>query len=220
MFDGVIFDCDGVLVDSERLGVHIDREVLREVGLEFTIEDVVSTFMGKSDTYFIEKVESLLGKPTPDGWLEKIALRYKEVFEQELTAVPGIEDALDAITIPSCVASSGTREKMRFTLGKTGLLTRFENRLFSSTQVENGKPQPDLFLFAANQMGWQPSRCVVVEDSQAGVQAALAAGMRVVAYAGGFLDHDDFRHENLVVIREMRELPRFISEPSLWLKNL
>lgn len=220
MFDGVIFDCDGVLVDSERLGVHIDREVLREVGLEFTVEEVVSTFMGKSETYFIETVESLLGESTPDGWLEKIALRYREAFERELTAVPGIEAALDEITIPTCVASSGTHEKMRFTLGKTGLLSRFENRLFSSTQVENGKPEPDLFLFAANQMGWQPSRCLVVEDSKAGVQAALAAGMRVAAYAGGFLEHDDIKHENLVVIREMRELPRVLIEPSLWSKNL
>jgi beta-phosphoglucomutase-like phosphatase (HAD superfamily) len=108
---------------------------------------------------------------------------------------------------------------MRFTLGKTGLLPRFENQLFSSTQVERGKPHPDLFLFAASQMGWAPSSCVVVEDSQAGVQAGLAAGMKVVAYAGGFLSHDEVEHENLLVIQHMAELPRLLSEPSLWSRN-
>jgi beta-phosphoglucomutase-like phosphatase (HAD superfamily) len=108
---------------------------------------------------------------------------------------------------------------MRFTLGKTGLLNRFQNKLFSATEVERGKPHPDLFLYASSQMGWAPERCAVVEDSQAGVQAGLAAGMKVVAYAGGFLNHDDVEHENLVVIQHMSELPRLLSEPSLWSKN-
>lgn len=219
MFEGIIFDCDGVLVDSERIGVHIDRQVLKEVGLEFTIEEVVQNFMGKSDKYFIETVETMIGKPVPENWLDEIGKRYHDAFERDLTAVPGIEQALDAISTQSCVASSGTHEKMRFTLGKTGLLPRFENQLFSSTQVERGKPHPDLFLFAARQMGWAPSSCVVVEDSQAGVQAGLAAGMKVVAYAGGFLSHDEVEHENLVVIQHMAELPRLLSEPSLWLRN-
>lgn len=219
MFAGIIFDCDGVLVDSERIGVHIDRQVLKEVGLEFTLEEVVHNFMGKSDQYFIETVETMIGKPVPENWLEEIGRRYNEAFEKELTAVPGIEQALDAITIKSCVASSGTHEKMRYTLGKTGLLPRFADQLFSATQVERGKPHPDLFLFAAHQMGWSPASCVVVEDSQAGVQAGLAAGMKVVAYAGGFLSHDEIEHQNLVVIQHMAELPVLLSEPSLWSKN-
>lgn len=219
MFDGIIFDCDGVLVDSERLGVHIDRQVLKEVGLDFTIEEIVSTFMGKSDTHFIDTVESLLGRPAPENWLEEISRRYNEAFERELTPVPGVVEALNQLTLPHCVASSGTHEKMNFTLGKTGLLNRFENLLFSSTQVSRGKPHPDLFLFAADQMGWKPERCLVVEDSEAGVQAGLAAGMKVAAYAGGFLKHDNTEHENLIVIQEMAELPRLVSEPSLWLRN-
>lgn len=220
MFDGIIFDCDGVLVDSERIGVHIDRQVLADVGLDFTIEEVVGHFMGKSDKHFVDTVESMIGKPVPENWLDEIAGRYHEAFESELTAVPGIVEALNELELPYCVASSGTHEKMRFTLGKTGLLSRFENKLFSSTQVSRGKPHPDLFLFAAEQMGWQPSRCLVVEDSGAGVQAGLAAGMKVAAYAGGFLKHDDQDHENLVVIQEMSELTRVINEPSLWSKSL
>ena len=218
MFDGIIFDCDGVLVDSERIGVHIDQKVLAEIGLSFTVEDVVKTFMGKSDVFFIETVEQMLGKPAPENFLEGIANRYREEFEKDLVPVPGIVEALDCIEIPFCVASSGTHEKMNFTLGITGLLDRFQGKLFSSTQVARGKPHPDLFLFAANEMGWNPSRCLVVEDSEAGVQAGLAAGMKVAAYAGGFLDHDDSEHENLVVIQKMTELPPLISEPSLWSK--
>jgi len=218
MFDGIIFDCDGVLVDSERIGVHIDQKVLAEIGLSFTVEDVVKTFMGKSDVFFIETVEQMLGKPAPENFLEGIANHYREEFEKDLVPVPGIVEALDCIEIPFCVASSGTHEKMNFTLGITGLLDRFQGKLFSSTQVARGKPHPDLFLFAANEMGWNPSRCLVVEDSEAGVQAGLAAGMKVAAYAGGFLDHDDSEHENLVVIQKMTELPPLISEPSLWSK--
>lgn len=219
MFDGVIFDCDGVLVDSEKIGVHIDRKVLAEVGLNFTVEEVVANFMGKSDKYFIETVESMIGKPVPNNWLEEISRRYQEAFENELTPVPGIVAALDELELPHCVASSGSHEKMRFTLGKTGLLERFENKLFSSTQVERGKPHPDLFLFAAKQMGWEPERCLVVEDSHAGVEAGLAAGMKVAAYAGGFLKHDDRSHQNLVVIQEMAALKRVLSEPLLWSAN-
>lgn len=219
MFDGVIFDCDGVLVDSERIGVHIDRKVLSEVGLDLTVDEIVKTFVGKSDQFFVETVESMIGRPVPENWLDEIGRRYSEAFENGLTPVPGIEAALEQIALPHCVASSGTQDKMRMTLGKTGLLPKFEGRLFSSTQVSRGKPYPDLFLFAADQMGWDAMRCVVVEDSDAGVEAGLAAGMRVIAYAGGFLKHEEKEHENLLVIQAMSELPSALSEPSLWLGN-
>lgn len=220
MFDGVIFDCDGVLVDSERIGVLIDQRALRDVGIDFTIEEVIENFMGKSNSHFVETVERLIGKAVPNNWLAEIEQQYLEAFEKQLTVVPGIVEVLDQLHLPHCVASSGTHQKMRFTLGKTGLLSRFENKLFSSTQVARGKPDPDLFLFAAEQMGWQPSRCLVVEDSGAGVKAGLAAGMKVAAYAGGFLKHDNQDHGNLVVIQEMSELTRVINEPSLWSKSL
>lgn len=219
MFDGVIFDCDGVLVDTERIGVHIDQRALKAIGLDFTIDEIVESFMGKSDSHFVETVERLIGKAVPENWLSDIKSKYIEAFEHELTPVPGISEALAEIKYPTCVASSGTHEKMRFTLGKTGLLEKFENRLFSSTQVARGKPHPDLFLFAAEQMGWEASRCVVVEDSQAGVEAGLAAGMTVVAYAGGLAKHDRIQNQRLLVIQSMEELPRLLSEPSPWSKS-
>ncbi|MFD0593348.1 HAD family hydrolase [Catellatospora coxensis] len=111
--------------------------------------------------------------------------RQLAAHEAGLVPVPGIVEALNAITLPTCVASSGRHDKMRNTLGITGLYERFEGRIFSATEVANGKPAPDLFLHAAARMGADPARCVVVEDSRPGVQAARAAGMRVLAYAGG-----------------------------------
>lgn len=219
MLDGVIFDCDGVLVDSERIGVLIDQRVLKELGLNFTVDEIVEKFMGKSDAYFIETVEALLGNPVPDDWLAEINRQYLEAFEAQLEPVPGIVEALSLIQKPFCVASSGTKEKMRFTLGRTGLLGAFEGKLFSSSEVARGKPHPDVFLFAAEQMGWEASKCLVVEDSQAGVEAGLAAGMRVVAYAGGFAKHDQFQHERLLVIQDMNELPLIVNEPLPWSKN-
>lgn len=220
MFDGVIFDCDGVLVDSEKIAVKIDHEMLREVGLDITIDDVVHHFLGKSEAHFVEVAQGLLGAPLPEGWLSDNAARYKHAFERELTAVKGIEGVLENLSLPYCVASNGTHEKMRLTLGKTGLLPLFEDSMFSSTQVSRGKPHPDLFLFAAEQMGWTVGNCLVVEDSKTGVEAALAAGMRVVAYAGGFIKHDDFGHENLRVIQDMNQLLDLLSEPLLWSKSL
>jgi HAD superfamily hydrolase (TIGR01509 family) len=155
----------------------------------------------------------------PANWLKENEARYTQAFESELTAVPGIETVLGNLTLPFCVASNGSHEKMRLTLGKTGLLPLFENRMFSSTQVLRGKPHPDLFLFAAESMGWHASSCLVVEDSKTGVEAALSAGMRVAAFAGGFVKHNEFTHKNLRVIQEMDQVLELLTEPSLWSKN-
>jgi HAD superfamily hydrolase (TIGR01509 family) len=219
LFEGVIFDCDGVLVDSEKIAVKIDHEMLREAGLEITIDEVVHHFLGKSESHFVEVAEDLLGASLPANWLKENEARYKQAFETELTTVQGIEAVLRNLTLPFCVASNGSHEKMRLTLGKTGLLPMFENRMFSSTQVLRGKPHPDLFLFAAETMGWQASSCLVVEDSKTGVEAALSAGMRVAAFAGGFVKHNEFTHKNLRVIHEMDQLLELLTEPSLWSRS-
>lgn len=130
----------------------------------------------------------------------------------ELTAVPGIVDALDALThLPTCVASSGSHDKMRFTLGMTGLYQRFEGSIFSATEVEHGKPAPDLFLHAAQQMGVAPAACAVVEDSQYGLQAARAAGMRAFAYAGGMTPAHRLEGPGTVIFDDMRELPGLLT---------
>ena len=130
-----------------------------------------------------QEIERHLGRAI--DWDAEFEVRYREVFERELIAVPGVVEALDSITTPVCVASSGSHDKMRFTLGRTGLLDRFDGRIFSVDQVAQGKPAPDVFLFAAEQMGVSPERCAVVEDSVSGVTAGVAAGMAVFAFAGG-----------------------------------
>ncbi len=132
-------------------------------------------------------------------------------FETELRPVPGIAAALDAITLPNCVASSASIEKMRVTLGQTGLWDRFEGRIFSATEVEHGKPAPDLFLHAASSMGWEPADCAVVEDSPAGVKAGLAAGMTVFGYAG---TTPAALLEGARVFTDMAELPALLQPPS------
>lgn len=210
-FEGVIFDCDGVLVDSEVIALEIDHQMLAEIGWPLTKDQIIAAFLGKSDKYFVETVEAELGISLPENWASETTRRYREAFHESLKPVAGIEEALSLILIDKCVASSGTHEKMNFTLGLTGLLDHFDSKLFSSTQVSRGKPHPDLFLFAADQMGWQSSNCVVVEDSDAGVQAALAAGMKVVAYAGGFLDHQGWDNANVKVIDSMLQLPAVVS---------
>jgi HAD superfamily hydrolase (TIGR01509 family) len=121
--------------------------------------------------------------------------------------VPGVIEALDQITIPACVASSGTHERMRFTLGLTGLLGRFHGRIFSAAEVEHGKPAPDIFLHAAEKMGIAPNRCAVVEDSVSGVRAGLAAQMSVFAFAGGVTSETQLALGEACVFHDMGALP-------------
>jgi HAD superfamily hydrolase (TIGR01509 family) len=204
-FDLVIFDCDGVLVDSERLAVRTEAEILSSLGWPLTEADIVERFVGRSATYMHQEIERHLGRSI--DWDAEFEPRYREVFERELVSVPGITEALDVITAPMCVASSGSHDKMRFTLGKTGLLDRFDGRIFSVDQVAHGKPAPDIFLFAAETMGAAPDRCAVVEDSASGVTAGLAAGMAVFAFAGGVTSAELLSIEGAVVFDNMKDLP-------------
>ncbi len=207
--DLVIFDCDGVLVDSERLAVRVESQLLGELGWPLTEDEVLDRFVGRSDAHMIAAIEAQLGRPVPD-FTEQYLTRLHAAFDDELTAVDGVVAALDAIDagrLRSCVASSGTHTKMARTLGLTGLWERFDGRIFSATEVERGKPAPDLFLFAAAAMGVAPGSCTVVEDSRAGVAAARAAGMQVVGYAGGLTPASWLEGPDTVVISDMSELP-------------
>jgi HAD superfamily hydrolase (TIGR01509 family) len=203
----VIFDCDGVLVDSERLAVKVDVRVLSELGWSLTEAEVVERFVGRSDSDTKAAIEAHLGRRLPAGWDERYRRLCEEAFEDALAPVEGVLEALDRITLPSCVASSGTHEHLRYTLGSTGLYERFAGRIFSAEDVARGKPFPDLFLHAAERMGFQPAACVVVEDSRSGVEAARAAGMRVLAFAGGLTSAVLLDGPNTVVFEDMRELP-------------
>ena len=206
-FDLVLFDCDGVLVDSERLAVRVDVQVLASLGWHLTEAEVVERFVGKSDAHMKREVEAHLGRGLPDGWDHAFRDAYLDAFRRELRPVEGVVEALDRIAVTACVASSGSHEKMRFTLGLTGLLDRFAGRIFSATEVANGKPAPDLFLHAAARMGADPSRCAVVEDSRFGVAAARAAGMASFGYAGGLTPAAWLEGPGTVVFTDMRELP-------------
>jgi HAD superfamily hydrolase (TIGR01509 family) len=198
-----------VLVDSERANVEIEAELLTELGWPLTPAGVAELFLGRTDEYMRVTIENRL-PGLPRDWERRLDERYAEV-QAKLEPVVGIREALDRISIPSCVASSGTHEKMRRTLGATGLYERFEGRIFSASEVEHGKPAPDLFLHAAERMGVAPAACAVVEDSPFGVEAALAAGMTAFAYAGGVLPAERLQEAH-VVFDDMRELPTLLSD--------
>jgi HAD superfamily hydrolase (TIGR01509 family) len=211
-FELVIFDCDGVLVDSEHLAVRVESRYLTELGWPLSEAEVFERFTGQTDAYMHEAIEAQLGDRLPQGWKEQFHARYREAFAAELAPVDGIVEVLDQLTIPTCVASSGSHDKLRFTLGHTGLYQRFEGRIFSGYEVANGKPAPDLFLHAAARMGAEPPRCAVVEDTLFGVQAARAAGMRAFGYAGGMTRPERLEGHVTTVFDHMRELPRLLAD--------
>jgi HAD superfamily hydrolase (TIGR01509 family) len=212
-FDLVIFDCDGVLVDSERLAVRLEAEILTGLGWPMTESDVIDRFVGRSAASMHQEIERHLGRSV--DWNVEFERRYEDVFRRELVPVPGIVEALDEIAIPTCVASSASHEKMAFTLGITGLFDRFAGRIFSVDDVEQGKPAPDVFLHAAQQSGVPPGRCAVVEDSVSGVTAGLAAHMAVFAFAGGVTDASRLAFGGAVVFEAMRELPALLNDARL-----
>jgi HAD superfamily hydrolase (TIGR01509 family) len=210
-FELVIFDCDGVLVDSERIAIRVEARFLGELGWPLTEAEIVERFMGHTSEYMDQAIEAQLGGRLPEDWKDQFHRRYREAFTAELVPVDGVLEVLDQLTVPTCVASSGSHDKLRFTLGHTGLYERFEGRIFSGYEVANGKPAPDLFLHAAARMGVEPARCAVVEDSHYGVLAARAAGMRAFGYAGGLTPPERLRGEATVVFEDMRELPRLLA---------
>jgi HAD superfamily hydrolase (TIGR01509 family) len=207
----VIFDCDGVLIDSERIAVRLEVGMLAELGWQLSEAEIVERFVGRSHEDMIAAVEAEVG-PLPEGWVEDCDRRYHEAFERELRPVEGVLEALDAIGLPTCVASSGSHAKLRRTLGLTGLYERFSGRIFSAEEVERGKPAPDLFLLAARRMDADPAGCAVVEDSAHGVAAARAAGMRAFAYAGGVTPAARLAGPGTVLFEHMRDLPRLLLE--------
>ncbi|MEV0091902.1 HAD family hydrolase [Streptomyces sp. NPDC050738] len=206
----VIFDCDGVLVDSERIAVRVQVAIGAELGWPLTEDEVMERFVGRSTLSIGEQVAARLGAEAAAVWKLRFEELHREAVDRELVAVDGIHEALDGITLPVCVASSGSHDKMRHTLGRTGLYERFEGRIFSATEVARGKPEPDLFLHAARQLGVEPAACVVVEDSKYGVQAARAAGMRSFGYAGGLTPAAWLEGPGTVVFEDMRKLPQLL----------
>ena len=208
-YDLVIFDCDGVLVDSERLTVHEEARMLTELGWPVTADEVVGLFMGLSLATELEMVADRLGPAAAEKFEQDLVPRLTAIFDAELTPVDGIPALLEALAqkgVPTCVASSGLPDGIRRKLDRTGLREHFGDRISSASEVEHGKPEPDLFLLAAGRMGVTPARAAVVEDSVSGVQAGVAAGMAVYGFAGGLARAEDLHAAGAVVFDAMAEL--------------
>ncbi len=205
----MIFDCDGVLVDSDRISLRIQAERISALGLDMDYEDCVRDFLGLGMEATLRILAERLGHPVPDGWEAELDAAVREGFRRELRPVPGVVEALEEIELPTCIASSGSHKKMRFTLGLTGLWDHFAGRIFSVEEVQRGKPAPDLFLHAATHMSTPPERCIVVEDSPFGVAGAKAAGMSALGFAAAtppaHLDGAD------AVFTAMEDLPELVA---------
>ncbi|MBH5399722.1 HAD family hydrolase [Bradyrhizobium sp. CNPSo 4010] len=182
--DLIIFDCDGVLVDSELLSCRCLSEVLAEFGLVLSEEQALELFLGRS-TKAIEQHYRDLDQVVPDGFLPRLKTRVLETFATSLAPIPGVEAAISGLTVPFCVASSSDLDRVSLSLDVTGLRAYFGARIYTAQMVRHGKPAPDLFLHAAESMRTPPSRTLVIEDSVSGVQAGKAAGMTVWGFVGG-----------------------------------
>ena len=212
----VIFDRDGVLVDSEPISFAVLRDTLSGAGIEVSESQAYRQFLGKSMASITRMIADEFSVHLSDDIIEAMRIELFTRFEAELQPVANVASALQTLTLPHCVASSSQPERIRLSLTKTGLIDFFEPNIFSATMVERGKPHPDLFLHAAGTMGFAPADCIVVEDSPAGIQAAHSAGMRVFAFTGG--SHAPLSNlaeivsqlKPTVIFDDMRNLPQLI----------
>jgi HAD superfamily hydrolase (TIGR01509 family) len=181
----VIFDCDGVLVDSEPIANRVLAGQLRNVGVSIPESEVMRRFVGKTRNQCLALAVEIRGRELPERFGADWDAALFEALRKEVRPMPGVPGVLRALAIPHCVASNGMPDRVRVTLASAGLLPHFEGRIFTSADVANPKPAPDLFLHAAASMKAAPAKCVVIEDTPTGVKAGRAAGMRVLGYIGG-----------------------------------
>ena len=198
-FEAILFDCDGVLVDSEKIYVEVEREHLSRIGLNYSLDEYMSRFQGLGAPDFWAKLDAdhrALGKgPLPETFGADLDAATMERIDKELSEIAGIKQLLEIHEGPRAVASSSRLNRLKHKLQHTGLYGYFAPHIYSGEQVENGKPAPDLFLFAAQNLQVEPHRCLVVEDSDNGVKAGLAAGMTVWGFVGGGHSHNTHREQ-------------------------
>jgi HAD superfamily hydrolase (TIGR01509 family) len=208
----IIFDCDGTLIDSERLYNLAWVEVLRRYGLDWTTDDCSHRLMGLPLTDCYAVIAAALGRELPAGFQDEVFAASDHWFAREgLQVIDGVREALAALPHPKCVASSGLYEHVHDNLKQTGLLAHFgAERIFTVEMVSRGKPAPDIFLHAARVMGARPPECVVIEDSVPGVRGGRAAGMRVLGFGGNHHDPDALAGAGAEVFMDMRDLPRLV----------
>jgi HAD superfamily hydrolase (TIGR01509 family) len=214
-FDLIIFDCDGVLIDSELLSNRAEVDFLKSFSIVFELSDYMERFVGKNTKDVLKGIESLHGIQLSEESWKLVENNTFKVFQTELKPITGIFELLASTDKAKCVASSSSLDRLDLTLKVTGLFDRFSPNIFSSEQVERGKPAPDLFLFAAKQMHVSPDRCVVIEDSLTGVRAGVAAGMTVLGYTGG--SHIQPEHQVKLLEEGAIEVFSEMSQLSNWL---
>jgi HAD superfamily hydrolase (TIGR01509 family) len=211
----LIFDCDGVLIDSEILVCRLVSEELTALGLQLLVKDVIARFAGRPEREMMAELERDYGGPIPDSFLARTRARTVQSYVTELKAVVGVAEVLARLRVPVCVASSAAPGKLRQGLEVTGLIDRFDGNVVSAAAVARGKPAPDVFLYAAGWMRAQITDCLVIEDSVAGVTAARAAGIRTFGFTGGSHCPPDLAARLTAagaetVMTDMRELERLM----------
>ena len=210
-FDLVIFDCDGVVVDSEGISQEVFGAFIRSFGADLDAAQTEGLFLGRRLADCLAIVERMTGKSAPPGSVDGYLAERDRALRERVQPVEGVRAVIEALTVPYCIASSGDHAKMRASLGATGLLPLFEGRVYSGTEVAHGKPAPDVFLLAAERMGVAPSRAAVIEDSVNGVLAGCAAGMTVFGFAGLVPARDLAAAGAASTFTHMRELPALLA---------
>jgi len=205
----IIFDSDGVLVDSETLSAKVFQEMAKELGFELDFETAVEQFAGISMKENLKFIQENIQEALPEGFEEEFRQKSYKVFKSELKAVSGVHELIEKLHVPFCVASSGPVEKISLNLELVKLLHYFENRIYSSYDIGKWKPDPGIFLHAAREMGFAPEECVVIEDSDSGIRAALAGGFMVYALASE-KRRKHFEQVGAVTFRNMKELEQLL----------
>lgn len=209
-FDAVVFDCDGVLVDSEELSMRVSHRIVGDLGWSVDLSEMMRMFVGCSHEHYVAEVERRLGRTLERGWMDPYRGWHEEAFRTELEAIPGIAEALDEIALPTAVASNSSHDRIRLTLGIVGLLDRFDGRIASAQDVAAPKPAPDVYLRGAELLGLPAERCIAVDDSRFGVTAAASAGMQVLAYTGSPAGTPVPTGERIHPFDDMADLPTLV----------
>ncbi|WP_026729908.1 HAD family hydrolase [Flavobacterium denitrificans] len=201
----IIFDCDGVLVDTEKIGNGILLEMASEHGFEMKIEDAYRNFNGRNLKDCFRHIEEAIDQKLPENFEAEYRQKSFEAFKTEVRPMEGVVAFIEKLKIPFCVASSGPLEKIRLNLEVAGLLDKFEGKIFSSYQINSWKPDPGIFLHAAKEMGFDVKDCIVLEDSKAGVKAGMSGGFKVYGFANGY-NNSDLEEEGAVLFNDYEEL--------------
>ncbi|WP_396143814.1 HAD family hydrolase [Flavobacterium sp.] len=205
----IIFDCDGVLVDSEAISSSVLTEMANELGIKISHEEALENFTGKSLKYSLDYIEAKYSKSLPDNFEDEFRKKSFHKFSIYLKPINGVHDVLNNLTIPFCVASSGPVEKIINNLTTTKLIHHFEGKIFSSYEIKSWKPEPDIFLYAAKNMGFEINDCLIIEDSITGIQAAKCGGFDVIGFVNDN-NKERFKNENIPICYSMSELENLL----------